>query len=59
MLQLWFPTPNIQCGICTPRIGVTDGWTAGIIEADFDPMRFNPNRVRETGVLIRYTTDGW
>ena len=57
--ELWFPAPNMQCGLLTPRIGTTDGWTPGIIEADWDPTAFNPARVRESGVLIRYTTDCW
>merc|ERR1711937_481056 len=57
--ELWVPSPNVHAGLCTPRIGTTDGWTPGIVEADFDPCFFNPNRVRETGVLIRYTTDCW
>jgi len=57
--ELWFPAPNSHAGLTTPRIGVTDGWTPALIEGDFDPSTFNPARVRETGVLIRYTSDCW
>lgn len=57
--ELWFPCENPHAGLCTPRIGTTDGWTPGLIEADWDPSTFNPHQVRQTGVLIRYTTDCW
>jgi len=49
----------MACALTTPRIGITDGWTPGVIEGDFNPANFNPARVRETGVLIRYSSDCW
>jgi hypothetical protein len=57
--ELWFPTPCAMAGIQCPRMGFSDGWTTADVVEDFHPERFNEYRVRDTGVLVRYTHPYW
>jgi len=57
--ELWFPSTCPMGGLACPRMGFTDGWTSAEVAEDFHPERFNEWRVRDTGVLVRYTHPHW
>eukprot|EP01065_Artemidia_motanka_P049455 TRINITY_DN81_c2_g1_i1.p1 TRINITY_DN81_c2_g1~~TRINITY_DN81_c2_g1_i1.p1 ORF type:complete len:708 (+),score=218.77 TRINITY_DN81_c2_g1_i1:83-2206(+) len=57
--ESWLRCPTSAAGLLTPRIGVTDGWVPAQVLQDFDPARYDPSNVADTGILLKLEGGFW